>query len=209
MAEETVEAKEETPEAKASTEEASVVEEESTEVESTEETKVEESEDETKVPVRNNASYIIQRKDKKIAKLEEQLGEKDSEKETPANSEDRLDRMEGMLESQAEERELTALFEKEPDAKRYEKEIREYMSHDSYKKAALEVIYHHVSHGDTASKKASKKAAADLEADQTKSAGSGVRGAKNKDEKTADDIKNMTTAEFVDYEREQQKLARA
>lgn len=219
MADETLEVEEAVEESteeseEETTEETTEEEEEASEVESEEESKEESKEEtETVIPVRSNASHIIDRKDKKIAKLEAELADKDVEEEVKETVDpditERLERIEQRQLAQADSNDLSSFFEQEPDARKYEKSIKAYMEHGSYKGAAPEVIYHHVAWKDSQSKTDSKRKAADLEAGQTKSAGSGKRDTKSKDARTATDIKNMTNEEFMAYEREQQKLARS
>ena len=154
------------------------------------------------IPVRSNASYIIQRQKEKIARLEAEKGEdKDPVVE-------RLDRIEELTLGQVEDRELNDFFTKQPEARKFEKTIRAYMDHDAYKASSPEVIYHHVAWDQAQSQADSKRKAADLEAGQTKTAGSSVRDTRRSDKKTADDIRNMTDAEFREYDQEQQRLAR-
>jgi hypothetical protein len=164
-----------------------------------------EAEEEPDIPVRSNASYIIDRQKRTIEKLRSKT---DEQEEEPSSLEERLERIEQIALGQADERELTTFFFQEPDAKKYEKQIRVYMSHDAYKAVPPEVIYAYVSRKDRFADADKKRAAADLEAKQTKTAGSSVRDKRSRGTKTADDIKNMTDAEFREYEREQAKLAR-
>lgn len=193
---------EETPEVEAESVEEEVETEEEVEAEEAQEEVIEAPEKEEKeIPVRSNASYIIERKNKKIEKLQEQV-----EKEADPVME-RLERIEKLQLEQADDRDLSALFEEEPDARKYEKEIKAYMEHEAYSQVPPSEIYKMVSYNDFQSKKDSKREAADLEAAQTKSAGSSVRGKQAKDKKTAENIKNMTDAEFREYEKEQMKLA--
>lgn len=190
---------EETPEVEA--EES--VEEEAVE---TEEEVVEETEEEVEedIPVRSNASHIIERKNQQIAKLKAQLEE--PVEEEPEDDESRLDRVEKALSAQADEAELKSFFDTEPDARTHEKEIRKFMERDEYKEVAPEVIYAYIE------KKASvtdgKRKAADLEAGQSKSAGSGTRDTRSKDDKTASEIKEMTGKEFMEYEKELHRKSR-
>ena len=176
-----------------------------------EEPKVEEPVEEPKpeeIPVRSNASYIIQRQKEKIQKLESKL-EETEEPESKPDLEARLERIEQITLSQADDRDLLTFFDKEPEAKKYESRIKAYMGHEAYKGVAPEVIYHHLSYSDTRSEASTRRKAADLEAKQTRSAGSSVRDTRSKDTKTAADIKNMTAAQFRDYDQQQAKLARS
>jgi len=168
----------------------------------TEEESEETTDEESDIPVRSTASYIIERKNRQLEKLRTQVKE-------PEDLNERLDRLEQLALGQSDDKDLTALFEKEPDAKQYEKTIKAYMEHDAYKGVDPLVIYHHLDYQVSAEKTDSKRKAADLEAGQTKSAGSGARESRSKDQKTAQDIKSMTDAEFVEYEQEQRRLARS
>jgi len=209
MAEETPEVKEEEV-VEESTEEPTETEEE---VEASEVEPEEEQPKEPVIPVRSNASHIIDRKDKQIAKLKAEIADKDGEEEVKEtvdpNMAERLDRIEQKQDAQIDSGELTSFLDKEPDAVKYKETIKAYMGHEAYKEVPPSEIYKIVSYNDAQSKATSKRKAADLEAGQTKSAGSGKRDTKSKDAKTASDIKNMTNEEFIAYERGQQKLARS
>ena len=209
MAEETPEVKEEEV-VEESTEEPTETEEE---VEASEVEPEKEQPEEPVIPVRSNASHIIDRKDKQIAKLKAELADKDGEEEVKEtvdpNMAERLDRIEQKQDAQIDSGELTSFLDKEPDAVKYKETIKSYMGHEAYKQVPPSEIYKIVSYNDAQSKANSKRNAADLEAGQTKSAGSGKRDTKSKDAKTASDIKNMTNEEFIAYERGQQKLARS
>lgn len=171
--------------------------------ETPEEKSSEESED---IPVRSNASFIIERQKRTIEKLR---SKPEVETESPDPVVERLDRIEQIAFGQADDRDLNSLFQSDPNAKKYEKRIKAYMQHELYKGVSPEVIYHHLDYQASRSKADSKRKAADLEAGQTKSVGSGIRDTRSKDTKTAEDIKRMTAAEFREYDREQQRLARS
>ena|SRR3990167_7186325 len=185
------------------------------EVEEAEEPKESEAEEPEKepeaeevIPVRSNASYIIQRQKAQIEKLRSEQAE-EVEEEPKSDVEARLERIEQMTLGQADDKDLLTFFDKEPEAKKYESRIKAYMGHDAYKGVAPEVIYHHLSYSDTRSEASTRRKAADLEAKQTRSAGSSVRDTRSKDTKTAADIKNMTAAQFRGYDEQQAKLARS
>jgi hypothetical protein len=198
-------------------EETQVEPETEAEVETTPEEKVEEPKEPVKeetpveepkpeeIPVRSNASYIIQRQKAQIEKLRAEK----VEEEPTSDVEARLERIEQMTLGQADDRDLLTFFDKEPEAKKYESRIKAYMTHDAYKGVAPEVIYHHLSYNDARTEASNKRKAADLEARQTRSAGSSVRETRSRDEKTASEIKNMTDKEFREYEQEVQRKARA
>lgn len=195
------------------TEEVEPTEVEETEVEAEvtpEETEEQVEEEEDKIPVRSTASYIIQRKDEKIKKLQSQLEELEAQEdpsETPSEIEERLARIEELTLGQVDDKDLTALYEKEPNARKYADKIKAYMEHDSYREVSPEVIYHHLSYQDT--QKDSKREAADLEAEQSKGVGSSVRNNRSKSEVTAEDIKAMSMDEFAKYEENLQRQARS
>lgn len=183
-----------------------VVEETTPEVETEESTQVEEPKEETpeepkqeedKIPVRSTASYIIERKNRQIEKLRSQI-ETDEEVDPVT---ERLDRIEQIALGQADDKDLTDLFEREPEAKQYADKIKAYMNHDAYKGVSPEVIYHHLDYQKSKAKTDSKRKAADLEARQTRSVGSGIRDTRSSDTKTAEDIKNMSMKEFMEYDR--------
>src|SRR3990167_11252288 len=102
------------------------------EVEEAEEPKESEAEEPEKepeaeevIPVRSNASYIIQRQKAQIEKLRSEK----AEEEDPETIEARLERIEQMAFVQADDRDLVDFFEKEPEAKKYESRIKAYMGH--------------------------------------------------------------------------------
>lgn len=177
------------------------VEEESTE-EPKEESKEETEDPKEDIPVRSTASYIIERQKRTIEKLRSQ-----EESEDPVT--ERLDRIEEIALGQSDERELNEFFEREPDAKQYAPKMREYMKHDAYKGASPEVIFHHLDYSASKAKTDSKRKAADLEAKQTKSVGSGIRETRSSDQKTAEEIRNMSLKDFAEYERELHRNARS
>jgi len=162
------------------------------------------------IPVRPAASYIIERQKRTIERLRSKA-EEDVEKDESPNDPiaERLDRIEQIALGQADDRELNDLFISNPDARKYEKRIRAYMGHDAYKAVPPEFIYRALSRDDAAIQADSKRKAADLEARQTRSVGSGIRDTRSRDKKTAEDIRNMTAEEFAEYDREQQRLARS
>jgi len=160
------------------------------------------TEEEEAIPVRSNASFIIERQKRTIEKLRSEESQEDPITE-------RLNRIEEIALGQSDDKDLTELFEKEPDAKKYASKIRTYMDHDAYKGVSPEVIYHHLDYSEAKTKVDSKRKAADLEARQTRSVGSGIRDTRSSDKKTADDIKNMPMKDFEEYDRELQRQARS
>lgn len=150
-----------------------------------------------KIPVRSNASYIIERQRRTI----EELRSKKDQGEEVDPVKERLDRIEQIALQQSDDRDLLELFEREPDARKYADKIKAYMEHDAYKGVSPEVIYHHLDYSESKAKKDSKRKAADLEANQTRSVGSGIRDTRSSDIKTAEDIRNMSMKEFAEYDR--------
>lgn len=187
IAEEVVPQVEETTEAEAVTEPEEVKSESSSEEDAQE---------------RPSASYIIERKNRQIEKLRE-------EKESNEQLVERLARLEQMISGQADQSELADLYDKYPDAKDYDKEIRAYMEHEDYKNASPEVIYHHVSYNDKKTKSENKKKVAEFEAKQTRTVGSSSRSTSTKSEVSADDIRNMSDTEFAEYEKELRRRAQS
>lgn len=186
------------------TQPAEVEAEEESKPEPQAEVKVEETEEKEvpEIPVRPTASYIIERQKRTIEKLRTK-----EEAEDPVA--ERLDRIEQLALGQADDRDLNSFFLEQPQARKYEKQIKAYMGHEAYKAAAPEVIYAYLSRNDRTAEAETKRKVADLEAAQTKSVGSGVRDTRSRDKKTAEDIKNMSEAEFREYDREQARLARS
>jgi hypothetical protein len=166
------------------------------------------------IPTRPNASYIIERQRKTIERLRSKSDddvEKGEEEEVESSDDvtSRLERIEQGLMSQADAQDLNEFFTREPDAKKYEKTIKAYMGHTVYKGVPPEVIYAYLDRKNVKSRTDSKRKAADLDAKQTRSAGSSARDTRSKDTRTAEDIRKMTPAEFKEYDREQQRLARS
>ena len=104
------------------------------------------SSDEEEPPVRKSAKdFIIERKDKKIAKLKEGQGTE----ATAAGSDqpdirsvirEELAPITSTFAKSADETELQAAFTKYPEAKKIEKTIRRYMDSDAYARVPVEFI---------------------------------------------------------------------
>lgn len=172
---------------------------------------------EPEIPVRqSNAQFIIARKNKQIEKLRSKQNEVD---ETEDNLDDDLaggdkesigreidSRIAPIIESlatKADEDEMKALFANDPEAKKYEKHIRAYMTHDSYKGVPPSVIYHHLAFNNVQAIGAKKKRVADFEANQNKSGGRVIPPKENLSNiPTAEEIAEMSENEFDKMESE-------
>lgn len=169
------------------------------------------------IPVRRSvAQHIIARQSKQIEKLRSKVNDDDRGK--PQSNDDdedeltpearsyigkeferRLTPVLTTLKSQADEDELQDLLANDPEAKRYEKTIRAYMSHESYDGVPPSVIFHHLDYEARKARRTVKKQAADLEARQM--SGAGTTLPHDEDENTtglptADDIAEMSEADF-------------
>jgi len=183
-----------------------------------------EDEDDIQVPVRKSSlQHIIARKNRTIDKLKSKAGDDVDTDDEDANDgvgdEDDDDKesltpeargavqkevaraigpVVKTLVSQADEDELNRVLEEEPGAKNYEKRIRAYMNHPSYKGVPPAVIYHHLAFDDAEGTGARRKKAADHEAGQGKGGG---RTPQAKDVSTngipsAEELDEMTDEEF-------------
>jgi hypothetical protein len=160
------------------------------------------------IPIRKSvAQHIIARKNSKIEKLQSKIdanGEDDPQPLTPEASNaiaqeinKRLEPLLGKLASDADEAEYQELIQAEPEAAKYAGHIKAYMSHDAWKNVPVTAIYHHLAFKSAQAQGAKKRAAADLEAKQSRSAGRTIP-AKDKvgDLPSAEDIENMSDDEF-------------
>lgn len=173
------------------------------------------------IPTRkSNLQFIISRKNKQIEDLKkgnQDKGEGDNDEwvdndndltpESKKAVEDTVSEMmkpitEKMI-SDASEKELETLFKEHPESKGYEKHIRAYMSHESYREASPLVIFHHLAFDKALAIGAKRAKMADGEADATKGGG---RDNKPKNAKsstglpTPEEIENMTEEEFAELE---------
>lgn len=187
-----------------------------TEEKETEEKPLFDDEAEPVIPVRKSAlQHIITRKNEKIKKLESQNKGNDAEQEeVEEESEDGLSEeargavtkqvqkaiapLVESLVSKADEDELKELFAAEPEAKKYDKHIRAYMGHDSWKNVPPAAIYHHLAFSAAQATGAKKRQAADLEAKQNKGGGRSFVAKDNDlgNLPSPEDIENMSDAEF-------------
>lgn len=140
--------------------------------------------EEKDVPVRKDVQeHIIARQKRTIEKLRSKEEEKEEEEDygdgdntdiqgiVAKELEKRLKPLVDTLSVEAEERELKSLVGTNPEAKKYEKRIRTYMQHEAYKGVPAEVIFHHLAFNEAAGVKEKKKEAADMEANQSRNAG--------------------------------------
>lgn len=175
------------------------------------------------IPIRASvAQHIITRKNEKIKKLESKLDKKSDEDADEEGDEDDKDedgdganlsdetkdsisrevskRIAPIVETlvtAADEKELKDLFASEPEAKKYEKHIKAYLTHEQYKGVSPSVIYHHLAFNNAQAVGVKKKSAADLAAQQTRSGGRALPHKSSLgDLPTAEDIAGMTEAEF-------------
>ncbi len=174
------------------------------------------------IPVRkSNAQFIIERKNKKIKKLESKAddGADDDKGDTPEDEEDdsglsedaskaiakevetKIKPLQDILVSKANEEELKDLFTSTPEAKKYENHIKAYLQHDAYKNVPPDVIYHHLAFNQALAIGAKKKTVADKEAKQSKNGGRGLPP-KNTvgDLPSAEDIAEMSEEDFAKME---------
>lgn len=167
------------------------------------------------VPTRKSAQgHIIERQQRTIKKLRSKEEEEDYEPEIEDDAleddarsaiDKRVDKQNApyikALAGQVDEGEIQSLFASEPGAKKFEKRLRVYMQHPTYKGVAAEVIYHHLAFGQSESIGAKKKKIADVEADHLKSGGSTRRGAaKSSKLPTAEELDNMTDDEIQELQ---------
>ena len=173
--------------------------------------------DEPKIPLRNSASHIIARKNRKINKLKSDLADKDEDEEEGDGEESDDDSLTpeartavsrevrramgpltNIIVSNADEGELRELFASEPSSKFYEKRIRAYMGHPAYKGVAASVIFHHLAFDKAATSVADRKRAADLQAKNQRGGGTSRRTAdiKDKDLPSMEDMDEMNDEEI-------------
>ena len=174
------------------------------------------------IPVRkSNAQFIIERKNRKIEKLQSkdktedtsETDDIDTDTDSDSNlSEDaskaidsavdsRIKPVVELLISKANEEELKDLFSAEPDAKKYENHIKAYLQHDAYKNVPPDVIYHHLAFNNALAIGAKKRSVADKEANLNKSGGRGLPPKESVSGlPSPEDIADMTDEEFAKME---------
>lgn len=174
-----------------------------------------EDKDDPEIPVKRNASYIIQRQKDKIEKLRSQqqppkaendstAGDKDEEEEADDTGDDKIAQevsrqlkpFTDKMKADTDEAELADLFAAEPAAKDYEKTIRAYMKHPAWAQVPPTAIYHHLAFQHAQKQGAKQRQVADAEAAETSGAGSTRRsakaGRKSGEFPSADEIDAMT-----------------
>lgn len=154
--------------------------------------------------VRKSAKdYIIERKDKKIEKLEKKEEEDLEEDLTP---EGRKAIEKGVnkatspilktLKTQSDEQELTDVMKNHTGAKKMEKQIRKYMDHPAYKSASVEFIY--LALAAKRDRLQVKKDEVNTDAKKNKTGGHSRR---KLDEGKLPDFKNMSDKEFDEFDK--------
>lgn len=190
----------------------------------TEETEVEPSqEEETEiddtqeivVPTRSPLQHIIARKNRQIERLKSsttdevdqdvELADDDPRKIAQEEAQRAVAPLLETLRSTRDQEELSALFSTEPEAKKYEKQIRAYMKNEAWAQIPASVIFHHLHFEKAASTGAKRKKVADFEAGQSKSAGSQRRPIRANNELTAEDINAMSDEEFKKFVQKQRR----
>lgn len=149
--------------------------------------------EEKDVPVRKSTlQNVIARKNKTIEKLKSKAADdEDEDDETPPDEDDELtpeaesaigravkkavEPILGAVVSTADEDELKDLFSNEPEAKGFEKRIRAYMNHPSYKGVPPSVIFHHLAFGKAVAGGIKAKDTANLEAGHHRGGGRTLR----------------------------------
>lgn len=169
-------------------------------------------------PVRKSVGeYIIERKEKTIENLkiaEQNKIIEDLRSKTEGGEEEVLtskaqdmiskevsDRIKPVIDtiaSTTDENELKELFAKEPEAEKFEKQIKAYMKHPVYKGVPPSVIFRNLAFDDAEIMGARKKRIADKEIELSKGGGSGVRPTERNsgDVPSAEDIENMSDEDF-------------
>ena|SRR3990167_633390 len=146
--------------------------------------------DDDDIPVRRSSSFnmqqVIARKNRKIAKMQEEKDQGKKPAQDADDEEDDADDIDRKIEravekrigplqqhvlSRADEEELQSLYAEDPDAKEYDKRIRKYMESEHYRNVPPSVIYHHLAFGGAKAQGAKKKDVADREAAQTRGIG--------------------------------------
>ena len=183
--------------------------------------KEEEKSEEEIIPVRKSAGqHIIARQKRTIEKLrskeeeEESLPsmEEDEDGLTPqakgAVAREVQRHVEPLLKtiaSKVDEDELSELFSREPNAKKYEKRIRVFMEHPNYRGVSPAFIYQGLAFKDAQSTGAKRKKVADTEADQMRGGGTSRRPTiKASNIPSAEEMDEMTDAEFEELQHKTQ-----
>ena len=152
-------------------------------------------------PVRKSAKdYIIERKQKKIEKLEKK--DEFNEELTPEGREainkgvnEATSPILKTLKTQSDEQELTEVMKNHSGAKKMEKQIRKYMEHPAYKSASVEFIY--LALAAKRDRLQVKKTEADDDAKKNKTGGHSRR---KLDGGKLPDFKDMSDKEFDEFD---------
>ena len=115
-----------------------------------------------------------------------------------------IDPLRKVIFSNADEDELSGLYADEPDAKKFDKELRAYMAHDAWKAVPAEAIYHHLAYGEAAKAGSKKRTTADLEAGM-----SGAGGHTRRPQEPATDLPDfdsMSKEEFAAYQSKVERM---
>lgn len=159
---------------------------------------------------KRNIDFILERKDKKIAKLEQKAnGAKDDEGEdddVDPNDEKIIGklvdkRLQPFIEKQAKEEdeaEISSFIQKNPEFQPYIDRVRKFASHDSRKNIPIESIFYEVAGKDLMKIGADKAQKAIDEAKKSGSGGGGDRGG----DSGAKPVWDMTPAEFDAYKQD-------
>ena len=167
--------------------------------------------DTPEIPVRRSAaSHIIKRKSETIEKLrkkeeeeeeEEEKGDIDGADAKSAVAKEVKKQINPIVESlgaKADTDELNELFISDPASKKYEKRIKAYMNHPSWKQVPSLAIFRHLAFGDAQAIGAHKKKIADTEAGHTTGGGRSIRptNIKEGDVPSVEEMDNMSDEEF-------------
>lgn len=170
------------------------------------------------VPVRSSysASEVIARKNRQLKKLkeekaaaadesgEEEEGEDEGAEKLSPEAARAISKAVGkatapltkVLADRADEGELQDLLQAEPGAKKYEKRIRAFMSHEGYSQVPPAVIYHHLAFGSAQKSGAEQKDKADREAGHSRTGGHQTRRRTSTDKLSAEGISSMEEKDF-------------
>jgi len=105
--------------------------------------------------------------------------------------------------SRADEDELSGLYANEPDAQKYDKDLRAYMAHEAWKQIPAEAIYHHLAYQQAAKAGSKKRQTADIEAGM-----SGAGGRARRDPEPASDLPDFDSMDEKEFEAYQAKVLR-
>lgn len=165
-------------------------------------------EDEPEIPVRKGVAQqnIIARQKNTIKKLrkekDDDAEESDDDSEEGDNAVSKevkkaLKPVLDILTSRADEDDLNALYSGEPNAKKFDRQIKAYMAHKAYKGVPPEVIYHHLAWNEAQALGSKKKVVADKEASKTRGIGNSKKS-KNSEGgiPSVEDLEKMSDADI-------------